>query len=142
MRNPAVADPPRETNYQLVLPHSRVSLTYTVPRAAADTISLQLENPDGVAVDTWAMEEPDWGDPENPRERDEVDPEGDWDLLYGLFEVVHRRVTGWDEVVNDIEQALAGPGPIGLLAPAKRFADASATSVGASMGFAVTGGRS
>jgi hypothetical protein len=74
---------------------------------------LQLQNAAGIPVDSWSISEPDWGDADNPNDPDEVDPNGDWRLLYSLFTEVHKYVTGWDKVVSDIESALAGSGPIG-----------------------------
>jgi hypothetical protein len=84
-----------------------------VPRAEPDIITLQLQNAEGLTVDSWSVEEPNWGDPEDPNDPDEVDPDGDWRLLYGLFSEVHKYVTGWDKVVSDVEKALTGSGPIG-----------------------------
>lgn len=100
-----------ETSYAVVLPQSRIILTYSIPRADSDFVTLQLQNADGVAVDSWVMSEPNF-DPEHEG-IEEVDPEGDWRLLHGLFLEVHRHITGWDKVVNDVEKALTINGPIG-----------------------------
>ncbi|WP_162670267.1 hypothetical protein [Gemmata massiliana] len=102
-----------ETSYEVILPQSRVVLTYTIPRAESDYLSFQLQNANSIPVDTWSVTEPDWGTPEDPNDPDEVDPDGDWKLLNTLFQEVQRHVTGWDKVVNDIEQALSAQGPIG-----------------------------
>ncbi|MBY0458928.1 MAG: hypothetical protein K2V38_16440 [Gemmataceae bacterium] len=103
-----------ETSYETVLPQSRIVVTYTIPRATADYITLELQNASGVTVDSWALDEPDWGDPQNPLPPEAADPDGDWQRLAALFREVHRRVTGWDKVLSDVEKALASPGPIGL----------------------------
>src|SRR5437763_6576565 len=65
-----------DTAYEVVFPESRIVLTFGVPNVEPDFISLQLQNPNGVAVDSWTVDEPDWGDPDNPNQPDEVDPEG------------------------------------------------------------------
>lgn len=111
----------RETRYQLVLPKSRVMITYTVPRAYPDFVTVQFVNPDGVTVDSWTVEKPDAGDEDDPRSPSEADPDGDWEAAAGLFRAAHNRATGWAEVIEDIEAAIASPGPIGAtgrLAPA------------------------
>lgn len=100
-----------QTRYELVLPSSRVAVTYTIPRARPDVVSLQFINPSGITIDSWAVEEPDYDPEHEPIEQ--ADPDGDWRLLSGLFSEVHRHVTGWDKVISDIEKALASQGPIG-----------------------------
>lgn len=106
-------DEGRETRYQLVLPKSRVVLTYTVPRAYPDTVTVEFVNPDGVTVDSWTVEEPDTGDEDNPKPLSEADPDGNWEAAAGLFRAVHNQATGWAGVIEDIEAAIASPGPIG-----------------------------
>ncbi len=110
IRNPAKSQIP-ETSYAVILLQSRIVLTYTIPRAAPDCISLELQNEEGVAVDSWVLEEPDF-DPEH-EDLDAADPDGDWRLLYGLFSEVHRRMTGWDKVVSEVEKAISESSPIG-----------------------------
>jgi hypothetical protein len=107
------ADGERETRYQLVLPKSRVVLTYGVPRAYPDFVTVQFLNPDGVVVDSWTVEEPDWGGEDDPKPPSVADPDGNWEAAAGLFRAVHNRATGWDEVIRDIETAVASPEPIG-----------------------------
>jgi len=99
--------------YEVVLPLSRIVLTYGIPRAESDFLSLEILNSESITVDSWTVDEPDWGSPDDPNDPEEVDPDGDWRLLYELFSEVHRNVTGWDKVVNDIEKALAEPGKVG-----------------------------
>jgi hypothetical protein len=112
VRKPIMSQGP-DTTYEVILPESRIELTYGVPRAEPDFISLRLKNPNGVAVDSWTVDEPDWGDAEDPNPAEEADPEGEWRLLYDLFTEVHRQATGWDKVVSDIQRALAESGSIG-----------------------------
>ncbi len=100
-----------ETSYELVLPQSRIAVMYTKPRAKPDVVSLLFINPDGLLVDMWAVQEPDYDPEVEPIEQ--ADPDGDWRLLSGLFAEVHRIVTGWDKVIRDVETALASNGPIG-----------------------------
>jgi hypothetical protein len=100
-----------ETSYELVLPQSRIVLTYTRPRARPDVVKLQFANADGATVDSWVVEEPDY-DPEH-ESIEQADPDGSWRLLSELFSEVHRTVTGWDKVIHDVETALASQGPIG-----------------------------
>ena len=87
------------------LPNSRLVLIYGHPRAEPDFISLQLQNATGTPVDSWTVDDPESGE----------DP--DWRLLRELFNAVHLVVTGWDTVLDDVEKALASPGPIGKLPP-------------------------
>jgi hypothetical protein len=82
-------------------------LRYVIPRADADYISLEFHNPDDLIVDSWSVSEPDDNDPT----ADELVP--DWQLLRELFMEVHRQATGWDQVLSDVEKALATQGPIG-----------------------------
>lgn len=97
-------DPPA-TTYEVHLPHSRLVLTYGVPRAEPDFISLQLQNADGTTVDSWTVDDP------------ESEGDADWRLLRELFNAVHLVVTGWDAVLSEVEAALASQGPIGAPAP-------------------------
>jgi len=82
-----------------------LAIRYAVPRAEPDRISLDLLSGDGVTVESWNAEEPD--------EDAEIVPDGDWSCLYGLYSEVHRFVTGWDKVMDDVEKSLTTPGPIG-----------------------------
>jgi hypothetical protein len=102
---------PPETPYELILPESRITLGYTIPAADPDFITLRLQNADGVTVDEWRVEEPDY-DPET-ESLDQADPDGDWRLLTELFGEVHRQATGYDRVLSDVEKALAALGTIG-----------------------------
>lgn len=113
---PSRSEPP-EYVYQLALPESRVLLTYTTPIIEADFITLRLLNADGVTVDEWRVEEPDY-DPDIGETLEQADPDGDWRLMKGLFGEVHRQATGYDRVISDVEKALASLGVIGLPAPA------------------------
>ncbi|HEY1187487.1 MAG TPA: hypothetical protein VGE74_07500 [Gemmata sp.] len=100
-----------QTRYELVLPDARIAVTYTIPRARPDVVTLQFISPNGALIDSWAIEEPDY----NPEYEslEQADPDGDWRLLDGLFDEIHRQVTGWDKVISHIEQQLASPGTIG-----------------------------
>ena len=109
---------PNDTIYEVRLPKSRIVLKYAVPTADPDTITLQLQNPDGEEVDSWVVDDPDPGEtpipiPRIPLLPSEHEREAGWNLLRSLFAEVHRHVTGWDKVVNDVKTALAGSGPIG-----------------------------
>jgi len=106
---------PTETSYFVILPESRVVLTYGIPRADLDYISLRIQNEKGETIDSWTVSQPDY-DPEH-ESLDTADPDGDWRLLNGLFAEVHKQATGWDKVLSDIEKALAAPGVIGSLQP-------------------------
>lgn len=107
---------PPETAYELVLPDSRVSIIYTRPSIAADSVTLRFQNLDAVTVDEWRVEEPDY-DPDEGRTLEQADPNGDWRLLNDLFGEVHREATGYDRVLSDVELALQSLGPIGQPAP-------------------------
>jgi hypothetical protein len=100
-----------EVSYEVVLPESRIVMNYGIPRAAPDFVSLNLINPDGIIVDSWAVDEPDYDPEHEPIEH--ADPEGDWRLLHGLFSEIHKQATGWDKVLSDVEKALASDEPIG-----------------------------
>ncbi|HET6575678.1 MAG TPA: hypothetical protein VFG68_18910 [Fimbriiglobus sp.] len=93
-----------EPRYEVVLPHSTITLSYTSPRVEPDFITLELFNENDLRVGSWSADKPD---------PDDGTPSPDWVLLNALFDEVHRSVTGWDKVVSDIEQALAKPGRIG-----------------------------
>jgi hypothetical protein len=102
-----IQDREDDKSYKVILPQSRITLRYTVPRVEPDFITLAFYNADGVIVGALKAEEP---------EPDESNP--DWELLNSLFTEVHRSAAGWDKVVTEIEKALASPGPIGTLPPA------------------------
>lgn len=76
-------------------------LTYVIPRAEPDFISLQIQNAAGTTVDSWSVDDP------------ESNNDADWLLLRGLFMQVHLTVTQWDSVLIDVEKALASNDPIG-----------------------------
>lgn len=103
----------RDSSYEVILPQSRIVLTYGVPRAESDFISFELRNPEGIVVDALTVDEPDWGDADNPNDPEEIDPDGDWKLLSDLWTEVHKQSTGWDKVVNDVQKALTSSGRIG-----------------------------
>jgi hypothetical protein len=96
-----------ETTYEVLLPQSRIVLRYVIPRASPDYIALEFHNSDDLIVDSWSVDEPDEDDPTT----DEIAP--DWRLLRELFMEVHRQATGWDQVLSDVEKALATQGTIG-----------------------------
>jgi hypothetical protein len=103
---------PPAYSYQLLLPDSRITLTFTVPRADLDFITLRFQNTEGVIVDEWRVEEPDY-DPDEIGSLEKADPNGDWRLMKELFGEVHRQATGYDRVISDVEKALAALGRIG-----------------------------
>jgi len=94
-----------------VLPQARVLLTHATPRARPDIVSFRLSSLDGTSVDEWAVEEPDY-DPDTER-LDQVDPDGDWQLMREFFAEVHREATGYDRIIQSIEEAVASQGVIG-----------------------------
>jgi hypothetical protein len=116
-----------DVSYEVVLPESRLILTYKSPRAEPDVISLQLQDLTGAVIGAFAADEPDdsprgllsgaltvtgtvTGSALIPPEPQAVN---DWKLLQELFSEVHLSATGWDRVVKDVEKALASQGPIG-----------------------------
>lgn len=102
-----------ETAYQVVLSQGRLVLSYGIPYAALDYVALHIRNTQGTVVESWKVNEPDDEDyDQNGNYRDSQGYE-DWKLLSGLFHEVHRRATGWDRVLSEIEKALAGQGVIG-----------------------------
>ena len=115
-----ISRPPRTPSsgmrYEVTLAQSRIVLTYGIPRVESNFLTLEILNSNGDSIDSWTVDEPDWGDAEDPSDPEEVDPYGDWRLLNELFSEVHRAVTGWDKVVSEIEKALAEPGQIGTRA--------------------------
>jgi hypothetical protein len=94
-----------EKSYVVILTQARIVVRYVVPRVEADFVDLQLQNSDGLIVDSWTIEEPVYDSEHQPPEQ--VDLDGYWRLLHNLYVEVHRYVTGWDKVVNDVEKALA-----------------------------------
>jgi hypothetical protein len=124
----------REISYEVILPHSRIVLTYAVPRAEADFIMFELRNTDSVAVDSLTIDEPDWE--ELPTEPEDFEVRSDWKLLSALWKEVHKQTTGWETVVKDVQSALAQPGPMGqqptptLVDIASKFTNAIKSSVG------------
>ncbi|MCI0702710.1 MAG: hypothetical protein L0241_16645 [Planctomycetia bacterium] len=100
-----------ESSYEVILPESRIVLSYVSPPAEADYIQLQLQDSKGLSAGSWVVEEPEWEFVDQDDEAAAKVP--DWKLLSGLFEEVHRYVTGWDKVLSDVEKALTSQGPIG-----------------------------
>jgi hypothetical protein len=97
-----------------VLPQARVLLTHATPRARPDIVSFRLSSLDGTSVDEWAVEEPDY-DPDTEH-LEEADPSGDWQLMRDFFAEVHRHATGYDRVIQSIEDAVASQDVIGTKA--------------------------
>ena len=93
-----------EAGYGVNLQQSRINIVYLRPKVAPDFIRLAFSNAEGVLVGALSADKP---------EPDDAEPNPDWPLLEALYSEVHRSVTGWDKVLNEIETALAGPGPIG-----------------------------
>jgi hypothetical protein len=98
-------------SYQLALPHSRVTLTYTIPRVEYDFITLTFHNAEGAIVDEWRVDAPD--EDERSVKHLERDEDADWRLLKALFGEVYRQATGYDRVMSDVQRALAELGVIG-----------------------------
>ena len=96
----------RRTTYEVVLAGSRIVLSHVIPLSQPDRISLQLLNANGVTVDSWTITDPEVDD-------QDADPDGNWKLLSELYSEVHRFVTGWDKVTDDIQKALKSSGVIG-----------------------------
>ena len=80
-----------------------------MPPAEADFITLDFYSAKGIDVGQVRADKP---------EPEEIHPDPEWVLLETLFTEVHRSVSGWDKVLNEIETALSGPGPVGQ--PAER----------------------
>jgi hypothetical protein len=79
------------------LPKSIIRLMFRSPRTEPDFVLLQLCNEKGNWVAQLKAEEGD----------------EDWKLLRELYDQANRYVTGWDEVLGDVQQALQQPGKIG-----------------------------
>jgi hypothetical protein len=75
-----------------------------------------LQNSQGELAASWTVSKPenDTGALTNEPMAVRSDANADWHLLNGLYEEVHLAVTGWDKVLNDVERALTGKGPIGV----------------------------
>jgi hypothetical protein len=84
--------------FELVLPKSIIRIVYHSPRTELDSVALHLCNANGYLVATLTAEE---GGP-------------DWPLLKKLHEEAHRHVTGWDEVIKDVQENISKPGKIGV----------------------------
>jgi hypothetical protein len=79
--------------FQLDLPKSRVDLSFKSPDAEPDFLSLSLFNKEnGKKAGEWIVYEGDES----------------WDLILNLYSLVHKRVTGWDKVFQDVESFISG----------------------------------
>lgn len=77
---------------------SRVRLAFESPRAEPDKITLSVLDDSDQPVDDWLVYE----------------GEDDWKLLHGLFLKASISATGWDKVVEDVENNLQREGQVGL----------------------------
>ena len=89
-----------EGAYVVRFPRSGIAVQYHVPRTAVDWISIDFQN-----------------EREEPAQRFRVE-EGDseWEIARALYAEAERSATGADEILADIEQAIARPGKIGVRA--------------------------
>ena len=83
--------------FQVTLPKSKIVLTFVSPPTESDFILLSILGTDGVEVDSWKIEE---GTP-------------DWELAMNLYSDARRVTGGWDDILKDVEQAIAKEGVIG-----------------------------
>jgi hypothetical protein len=79
-------------------PKSQIRVLYRAPQTETDFVAMQLRNQDAVLLSELKTEE----------------GEADWELLTGLYAEALRAATRWDEVLSDVEMAIAKPGRIGV----------------------------
>jgi hypothetical protein len=79
-------------------PKSQIRVLYRAPQTGPDFVAMQLRSQNGVTFSELKAEE----------------GETDWELLQGLYAEALRAATKWDEVLSDVERAIAKPGRIGV----------------------------
>ena len=79
-------------------PRSNLYLNYFSPPAEPDEINAIVTRTDGTVVRSWKASEGD----------------DDWNLASSLYSEAERVVTGWDQVLTEIETAVSGTGKVGL----------------------------
>lgn len=77
--------------FDVKLPQSEISIVYGNPPTEPDFIRLLLIGQNGYAVGEWLVQE----------------GEDNWPLAWELYCEASRYVTGWDKVLQDVEQFLA-----------------------------------
>src|SRR5947209_1192350 len=77
--------------FSVKLPHSAIFLNYETPQAAPDYVELRLCRPDNTPAAVWLI-----------NEGDEL-----WPPAFELFMQVQKGVTGWDKVLEDVENLIA-----------------------------------
>jgi hypothetical protein len=78
-------------------PKSTIRVLSVSPTTEPDFVTMQVCNEEGTLISQLKAEED--GD--------------DWELLSGLYSEALRYATKWDEVLSDVEKAIATPGKIG-----------------------------
>jgi hypothetical protein len=99
----------RKKSFEVVLPPSRVVISYLSPIADPDALRLEILDALNIPVMELTVAEPDF---EQPGDED-LERMPDWKLLSQLLELAHLTATGYDRVLKSIEDALASPGVIG-----------------------------
>lgn len=77
------------------------------PPAEPDSLLLGFTDGRGQMIHAWQIDDPEDGGQTAER--------ANWALLLQLFEEARRHAAGWDKMLNEVETALAGQGPIGIL---------------------------
>jgi hypothetical protein len=82
---------------QIGFPKSQIRVLFRSPQTEPDFVVMEVWNTGNALISYLRAEEGD----------------DDWDLLSGLYSEALRSATKWDEVLNDVESAIAKPGRIG-----------------------------
>lgn len=86
---------------ELVLPTSSIELLPEAARGGPEGIRMIVNR---LSDDVGAMPVSEWFVREG---------EADWELLHDLYDLASKRVYGWDTVLQEVENAVRGKGPIG-----------------------------
>ncbi|MBI1918924.1 MAG: hypothetical protein HYS12_29900 [Planctomycetes bacterium] len=81
----------------VVFPKSQIRLLFRSPATEPDFVVMEVWNERKALIAHLKAEEGD----------------DDWELLSGLYSEALRSATKWDEVLSDVERAIAKPGKIG-----------------------------
>lgn len=83
--------------FEVVLPHSRIYIEYTVPTADPDVITFDICRVDDTIVGSLKAQ----------------DGTANWDLLLDLYQEASRTALKWDEVLLELEGELKSDGVMG-----------------------------
>src|SRR5260370_851169 len=81
----------------VVFPKSQIRVLFRSPKTEPDFVVMEVWNEHNALISHLKAEEGD----------------DDWELLSGLYSEALRSATKWDEVLSDVETAIAKPGKIG-----------------------------